>query len=455
MKIIIFIGLFLGSQSAFSFDFESLFLPGDVIKGHVKIESDCKQCHVRSRDLTQKTLCLTCHKKIRDEQKIKQGFHSKHKQAFSSDCQSCHTEHKGRDKDIINLDRDQFNHNETDFKLTGKHQQTACNDCHKSDKKYREAPKLCISCHEKQDVHKKKLGRKCQQCHTTKSWRSDSFDHDKTKFKLRHAHKKVKCSLCHLNQTFKNTPKTCISCHVIKDVHNKKFGTKCSACHNQKKWSELKFKHNRDTLYKLKGAHANTQCVACHQKITVKRSYKKQPRKCFSCHKSNDVHKGRNGKKCQSCHKESSWLKTSFDHDKTDFKLKGLHKKASCQSCHQNDVKGEKTKTSCISCHQQDDVHKTQLGKDCSNCHNEQSWLSDDVRYDHDLSDFPLIGQHSVVSCESCHFDALFKDTKKTCVACHALDDVHKKHWVSNAKAVITLMIGLFGRLNIIQTIMI
>ncbi len=418
------------AQNVYAFEFEALFMPGEVISGHKKLEKNCKECHERGRETTQKKLCLTCHKKVNADLKKDEGFHSKNKDAKNSDCRQCHTEHKGRKAKVVILDKEHFNHAETDFETVFKHKAVKCIACHKSEKKYREAPKKCISCHKKQDVHKGKLGKKCAQCHSEKSWRSETFDHDKTDFKLKFAHKKVACQLCHINDEYKKTAKRCVSCHAIKDVHKNKLGNKCESCHNEKKWSKVKFDHSKDTLFSLKGAHKQVQCLACHKKQTILKSKAKRTkaRSCQSCHKKNDVHEGRNGKKCAKCHQVDSWLKTQFDHDKkTDFKLNGAHKKASCQACHQNDVKGKKTPTECFSCHAHQDVHETQQGKECDQCHNDKSWWLDDVRYDHDLSDFPLLGQHATLGCEVCHVSSVFKDAKKECIECHDQDDVHEQ----------------------------
>jgi len=438
MKIFIFIFSLCLPQLSHAFDFETLFMPDKVISGHKKLEKNCKNCHVRGRETTQKTLCLTCHKKVKHDLDKKIGFHSKNSEARQTDCRQCHTDHKGRKANIVLLDKEQFNHDETDYQLIAKHLSVKCSACHKRTKKLREAPKKCISCHKKQDVHREKLGNKCEQCHNSKSWRSESFDHDKTKFKLKRSHKKVACSLCHINTEYKKTAKRCVSCHAIKDVHKNKFGNQCASCHNESKWSKVSFRHDRDTLFKLKGAHKQVVCLACHKKQTRLQRKKKltKARKCQSCHIKNDVHDGKNGKQCSNCHQVDSWLKTQFDHDKkTKFKLQGAHKKASCQACHQNDVKGKKTPTQCFSCHAHQDVHNTQQGKKCNQCHNDKSWWLEDVRYDHDLSDFPLLGQHSTLGCEACHATSNFKDAKKQCQNCHAQDDVHEKTFGQKCKA--------------------
>ena len=416
------------SEAIHALDVEKLFMPGKLIAGHMKYETECKHCHVRLRDTTQKQLCMDCHKPIGVDVRKKTGFHGKNKKAISSDCKVCHTDHKGKDARIVWLDKDRFDHKPTDYPLLGKHLQTECADCHKKDKKFRDAPSACVSCHKDDDFHKNKLGDKCADCHNPKAWTSEQFDHDKTDFKLKHAHKQVACNLCHIDNRYKKTPKTCVACHAIRDVHENRFGNKCEDCHVEKKWDESIFKHDRDTKFRLKGTHRTVSCHSCHSASDKTKTKKKVQRTCFDCHRLDDVHKGNNGKKCQDCHTEKSWLESAFDHDeKTDFPLRGAHKKASCQACHQTNAYDKKTDTACYSCHKHEDAHKDQQGKQCETCHNESTWWLQDVRFDHELSNFPLIGQHAATGCESCHFTSAFKDAGSECNDCHQEDDVHKQ----------------------------
>ena len=44
------------ASSVQAFEFEKLFLPGDVILGHKKLENECKNCHSRLSDTTQRQL---------------------------------------------------------------------------------------------------------------------------------------------------------------------------------------------------------------------------------------------------------------------------------------------------------------------------------------------------------------------------------------------------------------
>ena len=418
--------LLLCCSTAFAIDAEKLFMPGELIEGHKKYESQCKQCHVRLRDVTQKQLCMDCHKPVGKDVQKKKGFHGKNKKANSSNCTICHTDHKGRDARIIWLEKDQFDHKHTDFPLRGKHLRVECNDCHEKDIKFRDASSDCYACHEGDDSHKTKLGKKCGNCHNPKGWTSEQFDHDKTDFTLEYSHKRLACDLCHVGKKYKETPKDCVACHAIRDVHNKRFGDKCQDCHVEKKWNKTRFEHNRDTEFELKGKHLNVSCHSCHTVTGKTSSKKKVPATCYSCHRLDDIHKEKNGKQCDDCHSENSWLKTSFDHDKkTEFPLKGAHRDASCQACHKTSSK-KKPDKACYSCHKHQDAHKKQQGKQCDSCHNENTWWLKDVRYDHELTNFPLIGQHAVTGCESCHFTSAFKDAKSKCNDCHHDDDIHK-----------------------------
>ena len=88
----------------------------------------------------------------------KQGFHGKNKNASELDCKACHSDHKGRDAQVVWLDKDKFDHQFTDFLLEGRHKLVECDACHLEDKKYREAKKICNDCHSEDDIHKGDLG---------------------------------------------------------------------------------------------------------------------------------------------------------------------------------------------------------------------------------------------------------------------------------------------------------
>ena len=54
--------------------FESLVMPGEVIEGHKKYESDCSNYHVLFSKGGQDKLCLSCHKKVNKDVKNKHGW---------------------------------------------------------------------------------------------------------------------------------------------------------------------------------------------------------------------------------------------------------------------------------------------------------------------------------------------------------------------------------------------
>ena len=88
-------------------------------------------------------------------------------------------------------------------------------------------------------------------------------------------------------------------------------------------------------------------------------------------------------------------------------------------------MKKQKLGKDCAACHRASDPHGGALGLACDSCHGVQKWKQD-IRFDHDLTDWPLMGMHSIVSCGQCHASRAFKGAPKDCLGCHAQDDVHK-----------------------------
>ncbi len=406
---------------------ESLISPGDVIEGHKKYQNECIKCHDRFDRKKQKSKCLDCHKEVRDDLNKRIGYHGRKKAIHIQECSTCHTEHKGRKYDVVKLNKLTFDHQYTDFKLKGEHKKISCESCHKPKKKYREAPRDCYSCHKKDTPHKAKtmgkIAKRCDKCHSENNWREFHYKHKKSKFPHTGKHKKTECSACHIADRYIKTPKTCISCHKGDDSHRGRNGTQCQKCHTTKNWKTRGFNHDKHTDFPLRGQHKNQDCKSCHKKDPYKFKLKMA---CITCHKHDDSHKGRFGKKCQTCHNEKSWYKNRFDHNKkTKFKLRGKHATTTCTSCHKKNIYKVKLKKNCYSCHKTDDVHKGQQGKKCDKCHNEKGWRSK-LRFDHDITKFPLVGLHSIVPCEECHLDNNYQDTSLKCNSCHKQDDVHK-----------------------------
>lgn len=406
---------------------ETAIMPGKVIEGHADLEGDCRKCHVRFNRGAQSGLCLDCHKEVAKDAIQKRGYHGRLKE---QECRACHTEHKGRNMNIAPLDEKTFDHRLTDFPLKGGHvgPKARCRDCHVAGKKFRDAPSDCVACHQKDDKHKGALGKSCAECHSETSWKDTRFNHSKTRFPLTGKHHDVQCKECHSDPKFKGAPTRCVACHRTDDErkgHKGRFGEKCETCHTDREWKVLRFDHDRDTRYSLKGKHRTAKCVGCHTGFLYK---EKTPTACVACHRKDDErkgHKGRFGDKCASCHVEKDWAAVIFDHDRqTKYPLRGKHVQAKCNACHAGFLFREKLATTCVACHEKDDKHKGQEGRQCGNCHNERTWK--DTLFDHGLSRFPLLGKHTKVECKKCHLSATFKDAVTDCVACHRKDDKHK-----------------------------
>jgi hypothetical protein len=369
------------------------------------------------------TACESCHKNA-----VYKGI--------PTDCNSCHAaddEHRGNLGPLCgdchtttNWTPLPFDHNQSVFKLTGKHSTLACESCHINGV-LKGTPGYCISCHAGKDIHKGNLGSLCGNCHTTNNWTPAPFDHNQFAFQLSGKHAALACESCHINGVLADTPNDCISCHAEKDRHNGNLGPKCGKCHTTNNWSPRPFDHSK-FAFKLTGKHTSLNCENCHKKAV----FKGTPSDCISCHSKNDSHKGSLGSNCAACHTTSGWKPSIYDHNLSSFKLTGKHAALACASCHINGVyKG--TPGDCNSCHAKDDSHNGSLGGNCSACHNTSAWKPS--IYDHNLSSFKLTGKHATLACASCHINGVFKGTPGDCISCHAKDDSHNGSLGSNCAA--------------------
>ncbi len=316
-----------------------------------------------------------------------------------------------------------------------------CNQCHSPTDRHQQS-NLCLACHKeiKADIDarrgfhgssvKKMTG--CPSCHSDHKGRKadivgfdrESFDHMLSGYALTGRHTTVACNACHsAGSKLRAAPTTCVGCHKARDVHNGKLGTDCAACHSTSTFSKVKFDH-ATTHFPLTGAHGTVACESCHRDAT----FKGAPTQCNACHVRDDVHRGGRGTDCATCHNTASWKKSSFDHLKMGhFALNGIHATITCAACHRSgDTKVAIPKT-CIGCHSADDRHAGRFGEDCAACHNEKQWKG--VLFDHAArAEFPLRGSHEKLDCNACHkVQAQQVKLQRTCVGCHAADDVHRK----------------------------
>lgn len=415
----------LGHEASAQNALERLITPGDVIKGHAKIEKDCTTCHKPFSGAAQDGLCLDCHKKIAADRTNQEGFHWRSLPARTQACSHCHSDHKGREFDSVQLDKAAFDHTQTDFALDGAHKHVTCGACHEPNKLYRDAPSGCFACHKKDDRHAGALGEKCETCHDAKAWSATKpFDHDRTHFKLTGGHTRIACRACHAGERWKNFPSTCNDCHRQQDKHKGTYGVKCETCHSSQSWATIGFDHDRDSKFPLLAKHISTPCAACHKKDP---KLEKLATTCISCHEKDDVHKTRLGKECQQCHNESGWkLGVLFDHDKdSKFPLFGKHASIKCNECHKAKSWHEVART-CNGCHAKKDVHEGRLGPRCEACHGAKDWKT--WHYDHAVrARYPLTGKHATTACKACHVQTHVDKVvaPRDCNACHAKDDKH------------------------------
>ncbi len=317
-----------------------------------------------------------------------------------------------------------------------------CERCHARFDKAAQ-PKLCRACHKevardiarKQGLHGRMKGkRECRECHREHRGRAadlapideGTFDHARTDFPLKGGHAKpaVKCESCHKPRVkYRKAPSDCYACHKKDDHHKGVFGRACKACHTEKEWKSSTFDHNRETKFRFKGRHARLACESCHKKAVAKTKPKSA---CIACHRKDDHHKGKFGRKCATCHTDREWTRVIFNHDRdTKYPLRGKHRSVKCESCHKKHLYKVKLKSTCYACHKKDDPHKGQEGRNCERCHNERAWKK--VRFDHDLTRFPLFGTHQKARCGKCHRTKVFPDAPIECLACHTKKDVHKR----------------------------
>ncbi len=270
------------------------------------------------------------------------------------------------------------------------------------------------------------------------------------------------CTNCHVLGE-KETTSKCLECHKeIQQLINKKegyhassevAGKKCAECHGEHfgrdfqitRFDEDKFDHNL-TGYKLEEKHSEIKCVDCHKPELIDKNISQKKgetflglgTECLSCH--NDFHQKTLAANCTSCHNQTAFRPaTGFEHSQTKFKLIGKHKEQECVACHKTTQKnGQKFQefagiefANCTNCHK--DVHENKFGNDCRKCHNEFSFtqVKNLNGFNHNQTDYPLLGKHQSVNCKACHKTSVTKAVKHNlCSDCHT--DYHKSQFVKN-----------------------
>ncbi|MCX6057866.1 MAG: hypothetical protein NTW69_06930, partial [Chloroflexi bacterium] len=379
-------------------------------------------CHVKGYAAPfDQTSCGNCHLQIN------QVFSTEHFLTFGTDCKACH--------DGVESRGSNFDHAKVAFPLSGKHIAAKCSACHinaRTIADLKAAPQDCFSCHEKDDNHKGQLGTQCGACHLPAGWKPATVDHSKFAFHLDGKHSAVACTNCHINGVFKGTPMDCASCHTKDDAHKGTLGNQCGTCHSPAGWSPATFDHNsvsfKLTAHKIKTDGTAFLCKDCHVKGYAAPF---DQTSCGNCHLQinqafSTEHFLTFGTDCMACHNGVESLGSAFNHNLVSFKLAGKHAPLACSKCHINAHTLSELKSApqtCISCHLKDDHHNGQFGTECAGCHSPEGWEL--AKVDHSKFAFHLDGKHSVVACETCHINGVFKGTPMACASCHAKDDAH------------------------------
>jgi len=344
--------------------------PGKVlgaVSSHADIAGNCGACHVAPWDkISMDDRCSYCHVNVALEMLDPTSVHGKMEQIDpQAQCRTCHPEHTGPDGLLTVLEGWRFPHEVARFSLKS-HQLTA-----------RKEPFLCADCH----------------------------GMDVTQFNV------LTCAQCHIS----------INMDFMVN-HEASFGDRCLECHDGIDRYGHDFDHNK-FAFKLEGRHAGLACLQCHVQAATISALQATSQDCLTCHLKDDAHKGSLGPDCKACHTPTGWKPSTFDHNRSDFKLTGAHAPVACDLCHVNGVfKG--TPKDCFSCHKQIDPHLGQFGTVCESCHTTQAWKP--ALFDHDITGFKLIGSHKIVDCKACHINGIFANTPGDCYSCHAAQDAHQ-----------------------------
>ncbi len=396
-----------------------------LVGGHAL--PSCYSCHKQNTFQGLTPDCYSCHRPNYEATKNPNHISA----GLPTTCNVCHS--------ISGWSPANFNHNITQFPLTGKHVNVNCADCHKTG--YTGTPADCYSCHQ-QDYQsttdpnhvQQNYPKDCTACHNTTGWSGATFNHSTSSFPLTGKHTSVTCTDCH-KTGYTGTPTDCYSCHQqdyqsTTDPNHvqQNYPKDCTACHNTTGWSGATFDHSQSG-FPLTGSHIQVSCANCHTS-----GYSGISTDCVSCHQTNFQQAANPNHvalsiptNCESCHSTNpGWTPATFPIHNNVFPLVGAHSLIkNCDDCHKGNYNS--TPKLCYDCHASDfnsttdPPHQSQnISHDCLQCHNMNSWAG--ATFNHSF--FPISSKHSNVSCNECHSQTGYKPQ---CLSCH-LNDFLDKH---------------------------
>ena len=276
-----------------------------------------------------------------------------------SDCASCHTQTKFKPA-LFSREL----HQQSKFRLEGKHIAVECSKCHKPEGKatvYLTGKLQCAECHE--DRHKAAFvaapyNGRCDSCHTVDDFKQVKFDrprHVQTRFPLTGKHITVECSACHkptatpTAMQYRFASQSCQSCH--KDPHETKLS--CETCHTNEGWKPAGAFDHSATKFPLDASHQKATCGQCHRAPKAP-LFARTPNQCAACHEDKQ-HGGQFTADCATCHVTVAWKEVTFDHDNARFPLDRAHRNVACAKCHKLQpglvTKYRGTPLECTKCH--------------------------------------------------------------------------------------------------------
>ncbi|MFV2059034.1 MAG: cytochrome c3 family protein [Gammaproteobacteria bacterium] len=301
-----------------------------------------------------------------------------------------------------------FDHDNTDFLLSGAHVKVECKICHVREV-YKGIPQTCEECHSTASLiaQTKKAGDHfesvdaCDNCHTVDSWSGARIDHE-------------------------SVIGTCIDCHnnivtAGKSSDHVQSADECHDCHTTRRWKQSGFDHEIIT----------GNCFSCHNGTTAIGKHEK--------------HRMSNNQ-CDDCHHVKNWKSKTFDHKEISSACLICHQDVlpelphpqddKCQKCHnpkkkwqQVRFKHEKTNELCIKCHKDRKpvnhfLINTDANNRCDDCHQAtSSWITN-LRFTHDIPDYHEHRANTI--CKVCHLanssTVLWRygAYKPDCAGCHA-----------------------------------
>lgn len=400
--------------------------------------------------------CTSCHEDV-------------HHGALGKDCTKCHDASRWKPAP-------RFDHDRTDYPLTGKHRDVTCTKCHRMAESApgqdtTKVPRVfkpvahtdCTPCHA--DPHAGRFAGACSKCHVTTGFTvidRGTFDHDRTRFPLRGLHAQVACAKCHdvPGQKSKDPPfATCTACHADPHAGAATLAgapADCNACHTEAGFKVAAFtvaQHGR-TKYPLVGKHADVACEDCHRKnppgvpaaqlgsagILMRPSFAR----CLDCH--SDDHGGQLAVRsdkgdCAACHTVAGWKPSTFTvaaHASLRLRLDGRHAEIPCAACHgpkrtgltalpasmtlgKAGVAFHLTELDCVSCHV--DPHQGRFSAKgarpvpdgCLGCHTTAGYRPSTIDVAaHNRYTFKLEGAHRAVPCVGCHQELKTPEVKRS-----------------------------------------